>query len=148
MSCRIVSRVTAEPIRLDELLEAGSQSDGALVVFVGRVRNRNEGRPVRNLRYDAYDEMAERELAAILTEAAARWEVGHLEAVHRTGTLELGEASVAVVASAPHRAAAYEASRLVIEQIKQRLPIWKREEYVDGSAAWVGAVSAERSRNA
>ncbi len=87
--------------------------------------------------------MAERELAEILTAAAARWEVSHVEAVHRIGRLELGEASVAIVVAAPHRAAAYEASIHVMEQIKQRLPVWKREEYVDGSETWVGAVATE-----
>lgn len=142
MSPEIQARITAEPIRLDSLWKAGSAADGALVVFIGRVRNQSEGKPVRGLHYEAYGEMAERELSAILAEAAARWDASHVEAVHRTGTLELGEASVAIVVAAPHRDVAYAASRHIIEEIKRRLPVWKREEYADGSEAWVGTVAA------
>lgn len=124
-------------IRLEDLLKTGSSADGAITVFLGRVRDHNRGRPVTRLHYEVYDEMAERELTAILAETAERWRLSHLEAVHRTGTLELGELSVAIVAAAPHRAAAYEASRHVIEEIKRRVPIWKREEYADGTVEWV-----------
>jgi molybdopterin synthase catalytic subunit len=143
VSPRVVSCITAQPIRLERLLTAGSNADGAFVLFVGRVRDHHDGRSVRRLHYEAYDEMAELELSEILSEAAARWDASHVEAVHRTGTLELGEASVAIAVAAPHRAAAYEASMHVMEQIKTRLPIWKREVYADGSESWVAAVPAE-----
>ena len=140
---RVIGHVSDDPIRVEELLRAGSNADGAVTVFVGRVRDHNHGRPVIRLHYEAYGEMAEHELAAILDETASRWTLSHLEAVHRTGTLELGELSVAIVVAAPHRAAAYEASRHVIEEIKGRLPIWKREEYADGERKWVGPASSQ-----
>jgi molybdopterin synthase catalytic subunit len=140
---RVIGRLSDDPIRVEELLSAGSSADGAVTVFVGRVRDHNHGRPVIRLHYEAYGEMAERELAAILDETADRWTLSHLEAVHRTGTLELGELSVAIVVAAPHRATAYEASRHVIEEIKRRLPIWKREEYADGETEWVGPALSE-----
>lgn len=117
----------------------GSSADGAAVVFQGRVRETNEGREVRRLEYEAYAEMAERELELICREAVERWEVGAIVAAHRTGTLEPGEVSVSIGVAAPHRGPSYDASRYVIEQIKQRLPIWKREHYADGSTSWVGA---------
>jgi molybdopterin synthase catalytic subunit len=140
---RVVGHVSDDPIRIEELLKAGSSADGAVTVFAGRVRDHNHGRPVIRLHYEAYGEMAERELVTILDETARRWTLSHLEAVHRTGTLELGELSVAIVVAAPHRATAYEASRHVIEEIKRRLPIWKREEYADGQVEWVGSAPSE-----
>jgi len=114
-------------------------SDGAVLIFQGRVRETNEGRAVTGLGYQAYGEMAEKELRAICEEAATRFEVGAITAAHRIGELEPGEASVVIGVAAPHRAACYEASRFVIEEIKARLPIWKRERYADGDASWVGA---------
>ncbi len=117
----------------------GSAADGAAVVFQGRVREASEGREVTRLEYEAYAEMAERELELICREASERWEVGAIVAAHRTGTLEPGEVSVSIGVAAPHRGQCYEASRYVIEEIKRRLPIWKREHYADGSTTWVGA---------
>ncbi len=139
--CSVSARITEKPIQAEQLLDLGSRADGALLLFVGRVRDHNDGRPVARLRYEAYTEMAERELEAILREAADRCEATRIEAVHRTGTLEIGEASVAIAVASPHRAAAFEASRYVIEEIKKRLPVWKREAYADGSDAWVRAAS-------
>ncbi len=139
--CSVSARITEEPIQTERLLRLGSQADGALLLFDGRVRDQNNGRPVARLRYEAYTEMAERELEAILRETADRCEATRIEAVHRTGTLEIGEASVAIAVSSPHRAAAFKASRYVIEEIKKRLPVWKREAYADGSGAWVRAAS-------
>jgi len=140
---RVIGHVSDDPIRVEELLRAGSSADGAVTVFVGRVRDHSHGRRVIRLHYEAYGEMAERELATILDETASRWTFSHLEAVHRTGTLELGELSVAIVVAAPHRSTAYEASRHVIEEIKRRLPIWKREEYADGEVEWAGSAPSE-----
>jgi molybdopterin synthase catalytic subunit len=144
--CFVSARITEEPIQAERLLDLGSRADGALLLFVGRVRNHNDGRPVARLRYEAYTEMAERELEAILREAADRCEATRIEAVHRTGTLEIGEASVAIAVASPHRASAFEASRYVIEEIKKRLPVWKREVYADGSDAWVHAASEDPPR--
>ena len=135
----IVAEITAEPLDGGQLsARLRTVEDGAVVVFEGRVRDSNAGRPVVRLRYEAYAEMAERVLSEIASEAGLRYEVGAVGAAHRTGSLELGDASVIVVTVAAHRGAAYEASRYVIEAIKQRLPIWKEEHYADGSSAWLG----------
>ena len=106
-----------------------------MVLFVGTVRDRHGGRPVTRLTYSAYRSMAERRLSAL----AAELEELHgarVAIVHRLGTLEPGEASVVIAAAAPHRAAAYAASRECLERLKREVPVWKREHYADGSAAW------------
>ena len=114
-----------------------------LVTFVGRARRTSDdGREVTQLDYEAYAEMAERVLDQIATEASDRFAGSVTAVVHRTGVVPLGEAAVAIVTAAPHRSEAYEANRFVIEAIKQRLPIWKRERYADGSVEWVGAGQA------
>ena len=121
------------------LAEVQDVANGATVVFLGQVREENDGRTVTGIEYSAYGEMAERELAAIASECASAFGIAHLAVEHRLGTLALGEASIAIVVAHPHRAAAYEASRFVIEEVKRRLPIWKREGYVGGSSEWVNA---------
>jgi molybdopterin synthase catalytic subunit len=121
------------------LADVAGPACGAGVLFVGTVRNANDGRAVTGIEYSAYREMAERELAAIAAEAADRHPGAALAVEHRVGTLGIGEASVVVAVAHPHRGAAYEASRYVIEQLKRRVPIWKREHYVDGTRAWVHA---------
>ena len=124
----------------------GSASDGALLFFQGRVRDRNRGRVVSRLSYEAYGEMAERELSAICHEALGQFDVGSVAAAHRVGDLAPEEVSVAIAVTAPHRDEGYLASRWVIETIKIRLPVWKREHYEDGESHWVGAPTQE-SRN-
>ena len=121
------------------LSEIASVRNGATVIFVGTVRDTNDGAPVSGLDYSSYTGMAEKELAAIVLEAAERWDTSDIVVEHRIGTLELGEASVAIAVAHPHRAEAYEASRYVIEELKKRLPIWKREHYADGRSEWVNA---------
>lgn len=114
--------------------ELASDRHGALVTFVGRARDRSDdGRIVVELEYEAYAEMAEAVLAEIADEAEARWLASAVAIVHRTGLVPLGEAAVVIVTAAPHRSEAYEANRFVIEAIKERLPIWKRERFTDGS---------------
>jgi MoaE-MoaD fusion protein len=116
-------------------LESGvaGAGHGALVTFVGRARNvADDGREVLELEYEAYVPMAETVLAEIALEAEARWDAA-AGVVHRVGVVPLGEASVVIVVAAAHRGAAYEASRFIIEAIKVRLPIWKRERFADGS---------------
>jgi molybdopterin synthase catalytic subunit len=107
-------------------------------MFEGVVREQNEGRAVTGIEYAAYGSMAECELARIVEECCAQFDTADVIAVHRVGRLDVGEASVVIAAAHPHRARAYEASRYIIEQIKLRLPIWKREEYADGTREWVG----------
>lgn len=133
------------PIDLTALLQrVEGHTHGAALLFVGTVRDVNEGRPVSGMEYSAYRGMAEHELADIAREAAAMFTGADVAVEHRVGTLELGEASVAIAVAHPHRGPAYDASRYIIEQLKQRVPIWKLEHYVDGTREWVGAGNAQR----
>ena len=113
-----------------------SASRGAVVSFAGLVRDHHGGRVVVRLEYSAYEPMAEAECARIIAEAEARWPVA-VALRHRLGELAIGETAVAVAAAAAHRGDAFEACRHVIEEVKRRVPIWKREHYADGSVAWV-----------
>jgi molybdopterin synthase catalytic subunit len=129
-----VTGLTPDPIDVAALETAvADPSRGALVTFVGRARiTADDGREVLELEYEAFDEMALATLDEIAGEAEARWPVA-VAVVHRTGRVPIGDAAVAIVTAAPHRAEAYEANRFVIEAIKERLPIWKRERFADGS---------------
>lgn len=130
--------VTRDPIDPTALLESvGGAQDGAIVLFLGVVRDHNNGRPVSGMRYDSYGAMADKVLSRIAAEAAARLGTERLVAVHRVGELGIGEVSVAIAASSPHRAEAFDAARYVIEQIKARLPVWKKEHYLTGDSEWV-----------
>lgn len=132
--------IVDHPIDVPALLrEVASVRHGATILFVGTVRDTNEGAPVSGLDYSSYTGMAEQELAAIVLEAAERWDTNDIVVEHRIGSLDLGEASVAIAVANPHRAEAYEASRYVIEELKKRLPVWKREHYLDGRSEWVNA---------
>jgi molybdopterin synthase catalytic subunit len=133
-----LARVTSDRIDPADLLGGTlSPDDGAALLFWGVVRNENDGRAVSSLEYSAYAEMAEREMLRIADEARARFGTGAIHVVHRIGLLRVGEASVAIAVASPHRAEAYEASRYVIEELKRRVPVWKREGYVDGETEWV-----------
>ena len=130
-------RLQAEPIDVAALIaSARADGDGAVAVFLGTVRNESAGHRVFFLEYQAYAGMAEREMEAIAREARARFDVSRVSIVHRVGRLEIGEASVAVVIAAPHRAAAMEACRFAIDTLKETVPIWKRE-HVEGGAVWI-----------
>ena len=126
--------LVAEPIDVAALERAvADDAHGAVVTFVGRARNRaDDGRVVTELEYEAYPEMATAVLGQIAAEAEERWGVA-AAVVHRHGVVPIGEAAVAIVTAARHRAEAYDANRFVIEAIKDRLPIWKRERFADGS---------------
>ena len=130
--------VTRDVIDPQTVLErVGSPADGAAVLFLGTVRQQNDGRPVSGMRYDAFTEMAGPVLREIAGEAAARAGTDRIAVVHRVGELAVGEVSVAIAVSSPHREAAFDAARYIIEQIKQRLPVWKQEHYVAGDARWL-----------
>lgn len=119
------------------LAEVQRPANGAEVVFVGTVRDEHRGRGVTGIEYSAYLGMAEAELGRIMAEAAAQFGTPDIVCEHRLGTLAVGEASVVIAVGHPRRAGAYEASRWVIEALKARVPIWKREHYVDGTREWV-----------
>ena len=130
--------IVREPIDPAHVLTLiGADQDGASVLFLGVVRDHNDGRSVDGVRYDAYEDMAAQVLSEIVDEAARAAGTDRIAAVHRVGELKVGEVSVAIAVSSPHRAEAYDASRYVIEEIKKRLPVWKRERYGDGAAEWV-----------
>lgn len=130
--------VTRDVIDPQAVLErVGSPADGAAVLFLGTVREQNDGRPVSGMRYDAFVEMAGPVLGEIAGEAAARAGTDRIAVLHRVGELTVGEISVAIAVSSPHREAAFDAARYIIEQIKQRLPVWKQEHYVAGDARWL-----------
>lgn len=124
------------------LAEVARHGNGASVLFVGTVRDMNDGAPVAALDYVAYEGMAESELAAIVREASDQWGTADIAVEHRTGSLQLGDVSVAIAVAHGHRASAYDASRYIIEELKKRLPVWKREHYVDGRAEWIGSAGS------
>lgn len=138
MRSAIVSRVL-DPCAL--LAEVSGAANGASILFVGTVRNVNEGRDVTGIEYAAYVPMAEREMAAIVTEAAAHFDTSDIVVEHRLGHLALTDASVVIAVAHARRAAAFDASRYIIEELKCRVPIWKREEYTDGTREWVDPTS-------
>ena len=137
-----VSAIVTRPLDPAALLAAVADAGhGATALFIGTVREVNDGRAVTGIDYSAYEAMAERELAAILAEAAARFATDEgaprLAAEHRVGTLGIGEASVAVAAAHARRAPAMDAVRYAVEELKRRVPIWKREHYADGTREWL-----------
>lgn len=126
-----------EPVRVDTLLDAvRNPTAGAVVLFLGTVRDHSRGHDVDHLDYEAYDALARSEMARIAAHAVQRWGV-RIAMVHRLGRLAVGEISVAVAVAAPHRRDAFEAGRFAIDTLKQTVPIWKKEAWADG-AAWVG----------
>lgn len=127
-----IQRGTIDPAELEAVVSRPGA--GAVLTFSGVTRDNFGGRPVLGLEYEAYPDMAEAELGRIEAEALARWPEVRLALVHRLGHLAVGEASVVVSVSAPHRDAAYAASRFAIDTLKARVPIWKKELYADGSA--------------
>lgn len=131
-------RITPEAIEpgalRGQLFDPGA---GGYCAFEGWVRNRNEGRDVRRLEYEAYEPLAVREGEKILQEAAEQFPYLEARCVHRVGMLEIGECAVWVGVAAPHRDEAFRACRFIIDALKVRLPIWKKEHYVDGDSGWV-----------
>jgi len=136
-----VNYLTTSPIDLPNLIAGATRpGDGGVVVFLGVVRDNADGRTVTRMRYDAYSPMAEQEMAKIDAGARLRWPETNLRMMHRTGMLEIGETSVAIAASSPHRGEAFEACRYAIEGIKKSVPIWKKEFGPDGES-WVNGTT-------
>ena len=137
--------VTAERLDLNRLIDevSGSgTSDGAIATFLGLVREENNGRRVSFLEYEAYEPLAVRTLGRIVEEARAAWPSTRIGVHHRTGRLELGEASIIIVAASPHRADAFAACRYTIERVKQIVPIWKHEHF-EGGEVWLEGATAD-----
>ncbi|MEP6833070.1 MAG: molybdenum cofactor biosynthesis protein MoaE [Gemmatimonas sp.] len=134
--------LVTEPINVNALLlRVTDDGVGAVTLFLGTVRNVNDGRAVTGIDYEAYGAMAERELLAIASEVVEANPGLRLALEHRVGTLVLGDISVAIAAGHAHRAQALDASRVTIEAIKKRVPIWKREHYAEGDWSWVDPMS-------
>jgi molybdopterin synthase catalytic subunit len=110
---------------------------GAVVLFLGTVRDLTGDRRTVALDYEAYPAMAEKKMAEIERDTRSRWPVGEMIMVHRLGHLDIGEVSVAIAVSCPHRAQAFEACRYAIDRLKELVPIWKKENWADGSTEWV-----------
>lgn len=130
-----------EPTALKKTLQGAAS--GAFASFEGWVRNHNEGKQVNALEYSAYKPLAEKEGARIIEEAKEKFAVEAATCVHRVGSLEIGDIAIWVGVSAPHRSASFEACRFIVDEIKARVPIWKREGYQDGLTDWINCPSQE-----
>ena len=126
-----------EPVDIARVMSGiGGDPDGAVVSFIGRVRDNADGKRVLYLEYEAYGEMARKQLQSVVDDAIARWSLSSCTVVHRYGRVEVGEASIIIAASAPHRAEAFRAVEYIIDTVKVKVPIWKKEFYSDGSV-WI-----------
>jgi molybdopterin synthase catalytic subunit len=136
-------RVTHQPLNLQELVDhVTDPGAGAIATFIGTTRNNNEGRKVMALDYDAYPEMAEKELKRIGDDASKKWQICRMAIVHRIGPVQITQASVMIAVSSAHREAAFAACRFAIEEIKKTVPIWKKELY-EGGELWIGTQSGQ-----
>jgi len=132
-------QLTNSPIRTEEILESvRSPEAGGIDVFIGTTRGQSKGRGVSALEYEAYEPMALRVMELIEAEARDRWPLQKVSLVHRLGRVNVGEASVIIAVSSAHRKEAFEACRFLIDRLKQDVPIWKREYFVDGTVEWSG----------
>lgn len=123
------------------MADSEDDASGALAVFVGTVRNHNDGRRVKAMTYEAHPTLANKALAAVEATACKRYDIRSCTIVHRTGTLQLGDASVAIVVRSGHRGPAFDALRFAIDELKVKAPIWKLEHYDDGSETYLKGVS-------
>lgn len=130
--------VTGDPIDVGELSEfVGDPAAGSTVVFTGTVRDHSPGRAdVSHLEYEAYGDVAQRKIAEIVDEAYGQWSILKVAALHRTGSLSIGEPAVCVAVSSAHRADGFDACRYIIDELKSRVPVWKKEHW-PGGAEWV-----------
>jgi len=131
-------KITNEVITAEDVIRAVETGDsGAIVTFLGTVRNNTAGRKVAYLEYRAYAPMAEKQMANIAQEIYEKWGLAHVAMIHRVGRLEIGEVSVAVAVASPHRKDGFEACDYAMNRLKQIVPIWKREVWEDGEEEWV-----------
>jgi molybdopterin synthase catalytic subunit len=135
--------VTPEPLDLTAVVRAvDARGVGAVATFLGLVREHNQGRRVLHLVYESFDTLAERALLRIVAEGREHWPSATIAIHHRTGRLEIGDASVAIAAASPHRGDAFAACRYAIERVKQIVPIWKHE-YFEGGDVWIEGATAD-----
>jgi molybdopterin synthase catalytic subunit len=135
----ILCKITQTPIDMQELSDfVADPAAGAMATFVGMTRNTNDGRSVTRLEYECYPGMAEKEMEKIAAEVLQRWPIKKIAMIHRLGRVDIGEASVAIAVSSGHRHAAFEACHYAINQLKETVPIWKKELY-EGGELWIGS---------
>jgi len=128
---------------LNELVQVvGDPGAGAVVTFIGTTRDNNEGRRVYSLEYEAYPGMAEQEMRKLGEEAAAKWQLSRIAVHHRIGSVPIGEASVMIAVASPHRDEGFKACRYIIDELKKRVPIWKKEIY-EGGEVWIGTQTGD-----
>ncbi|MBK8205577.1 MAG: molybdenum cofactor biosynthesis protein MoaE [Planctomycetes bacterium] len=142
IEARLTTKAIDTPALLAELADA---QDGALVLFLGVVRNHHQGRSVAHIDYEAYEPMALKELQRITHAVAQSYALSNVLVVHRFGRHNIGDASIAVVIGSPHRGPAFEAAREIMDQVKKDVPIWKKEHFSDGTIEWVLADKLVRS---
>lgn len=130
-----LTQAPLDPAKL--LAEVASNDAGAIILFLGTTREFTGGRQTASLDYECYPEMAQKKLAELEAEARRRWPIIHCVIVHRLGHLELGAASIAIAVSSPHRGDAFAAGQWLIDTIKEVVPIWKQENWADGTSEWV-----------
>ena len=141
--CSMLFELTPNPLDPDRVVASVRKDEaGAVALFYGVVRNENKGRRVLYLEYDAYPEMAEKVMREIADEIAAEWPVTAVAVQHRTGRLEIGETSLLVAVSSPHREEAFDACHAFVDRLKQRVPVWKKEVF-EGGEEWIGREGTE-----
>ncbi len=139
MQTRVLCKITEQTINMQELADfVADPAAGAVATFVGMTRNTNDGRLVIRLEYECYPGMAEKEMVKIAEEVLSRWPVRKIAMIHRLGRVDIGEASVAIAVSSGHRHAAFDACHYAINQLKETVPIWKKELY-EGGELWIGS---------
>jgi len=129
--------ITTQKISIDHYLgQVNNPETGAMVSFLGLVRDHNKGRSVTGLYYEAYESMADKVIGNILDDARQKWALHDAVCIHRTGEIPIGEAAVIVITTSSHRAEAYEANRYILDRVKYEAPIWKKESFADGKVEW------------
>ena len=132
-------KITSEPLNPEEITaQVRRDSNGAVITFLGTTRDFSEGRNVEYLEYEAYQPMAENMLQQIADELREKWDIADFAVAHRVGRVDIGEISLVVALSSPHRQQAFEAGQYVVDRIKQLVPIWKKEAF-EGGEVWVGS---------
>ena len=138
-------QITDQPIDESALLATVKKPDaGAVVLFVGTTRQMTDGRETKTLVYEAHPTMAEKQLHRIVNEAKEKWPLRGYSVVHRTGEVAVGESSIAVAVSSPHRVDAFAAAQWIMDTIKKELPVWKQDYWADGETAWQHPTDAIR----
>ena len=131
------THITSKPIHVENYLSQIKKPDaGAVVSFLGLVRDHNKGEKVSGLYYEAYESMADKVIQTILADARSKWELHDAVCVHRIGNIPIGDAAVIVLTTSSHRAEAYEANRYILDRVKYEAPIWKKEFFADGKVEW------------